>query len=238
MSDPDQAVRLISTHCFATLIQLMPLDGNINDVSVLSSNLQERKSKDKEFLEYLFTPKKIPDFKVPPFVNAELRSYQQAGVNWLWFLNKYKLHGILCDDMGLGKTLQTICILAGDHYERQVEKLKNLPSLVICPPTLTGHWVYEVNKFLPQQFLKPLHYIGFPLDRERLRHKVDSHNLVVASYDIVRKDVEFFTSIHWNYVVLDEGMNEQNETKVVKKNYFYFLRSHHKERKNQKFTGH
>lgn len=34
------------------------------------------------------------------------------------FLNKYKLHGILCDDMGLGKTLQSICILAGDHYLR------------------------------------------------------------------------------------------------------------------------
>ena len=39
----------------------------------------------------------------------------QDGVNWLGFLNKYKLHGILCDDMGLGKTLQTICIIAGDH---------------------------------------------------------------------------------------------------------------------------
>jgi TATA-binding protein-associated factor len=43
----------------------------------------------------------------------------QSGVNWLAFLNKYKLHGILCDDMGLGKTLQSICILAGDHYYRR-----------------------------------------------------------------------------------------------------------------------
>ncbi len=42
----------------------------------------------------------------------------QDGVNWLWFLNKYKLHGILCDDMGLGKTLQSICILVGDHFNR------------------------------------------------------------------------------------------------------------------------
>lgn len=42
----------------------------------------------------------------------------QDGVNWLSFLNKYKLHGILCDDMGLGKTLQSICILAGDYYLR------------------------------------------------------------------------------------------------------------------------
>lgn len=78
-------------------------------------------------------------------VAAELRSYQQAGVNWLAFLNKYKLHGILCDDMGLGKTLQSICILAGDHFYRdqQYKQTKSadcapLPSLVVCPPTLTG----------------------------------------------------------------------------------------------------
>ena len=45
--------------------------------------------------------------------------YLQDGVNWLAFLNKYKLHGILCDDMGLGKTLQSICIMAGDHHVRQ-----------------------------------------------------------------------------------------------------------------------
>lgn len=39
----------------------------------------------------------------------------QDGVNWLGFLNKYQLHGILCDDMGLGKTLQSLCLLATDH---------------------------------------------------------------------------------------------------------------------------
>jgi len=44
-------------------------------------------------------------------------------VNWLAFLNKYKLHGILCDDMGLGKTLQSICIMGNDHY-RRAEKYK------------------------------------------------------------------------------------------------------------------
>lgn len=148
MSDQDQSVRLVSTNCFATLIQLMPLDGFTPDIKdELTSDLKERKMKDKEFLEYLFRPKSIPDFKVPVPINAELRSYQQAGVNWLSFLNKYKLHGILCDDMGLGKTLQTICILAGDHCQREAEKQTALPSLVICPPTLTGHWV-NPNAFI------------------------------------------------------------------------------------------
>lgn len=105
----------------------------------------------------------------------------------------------------LGKTLQAICILAGDHHQRMSKKEANLPSLVICPPTLTGHWVYEVNKFVSTEYLKPLHYVGFPNDREKLRPKIAQHNLVVVSYDIVRKDIAFFGQIHWNYVILDEG---------------------------------
>ncbi len=134
MSDQDQAVRLLATSCFATLIQLMPLDGLSRDVKEnLSEELKVRKMKDREFLDFLFRPKSIPDYQVPIPINAELRKYQQDGINWLWFLNKYKLHGILCDDMGLGKTLQTICMLAGDHFQRCVDKQTNLPSIVICP---------------------------------------------------------------------------------------------------------
>ncbi|XP_055378058.1 TATA-binding protein-associated factor 172 [Condylostylus longicornis] len=205
MSDLDESVRLMSTHCFATLIQLMPLDSNKNCSFLNSTELEARKIRDREFLEYLFKPKTIPDFKVPVSINAELRSYQQAGVNWLWFLNKYNLHGILCDDMGLGKTLQTICILAGDHYDRKQNNLTELPSIVICPPTLTGHWVYEIQKFLPSKFLNPLHYVGLPNEREKLRPKLKKHNLIVASYDTIRKDVDFFSKINWNYCVLDEG---------------------------------
>ena len=36
-------------------------------------------------------------FEIPVTINAELRKYQQDGVNWLYFLAKYQLHGILCD---------------------------------------------------------------------------------------------------------------------------------------------
>lgn len=162
-------------------------------------------------------------------VDAKLRSYQQAGVNWLAFLNKYKLHGILCDDMGLGKTLQSICILAGDHYDRDQKYKKSkcpdcapLPSLVVCPPTLTGmpfifaavsatiniflgHWVYEVGKFVNPKYLRALQYNGNPVERGKLRNKFRKYQLIVASYDIVRKDNNFFSHIKWNYVILDEG---------------------------------
>ena len=44
---------------------------------------------------------------------------------------------------------------------------KPLPSLVVCPPTLTGHWCYEVEKFCDVEHLNPLHYYGAPSDRQR-----------------------------------------------------------------------
>ncbi len=114
--------------------------------------------------------------------------------------------------MGLGKTLQTICILASDHHQRQLDFATNknpssapLPSIVVCPPTWTGHWVDEVEKFVGAEHLNPLHYTGPPSERQRLRKRVAHHNLVIASYDIVRNDLDFFSSIRWNYCVLNEG---------------------------------
>ncbi|XP_068631717.1 TATA-binding protein-associated factor 172 [Battus philenor] len=217
MSDHCEAVRTMSTRCFATLIQLMPLDGAIPEPEGLSSEMRARRQRDKQFLEQLFNPKSIKDYKIPVPVSAELRSYQQAGVNWLRFLYEYGLHGVLCDDMGLGKTLQSIVVVAGSHWERAQQKRDALPSLVVCPPTLTGHWVFEVNKFIPSKFLKPLQYVGPPSERERLRAHVKYYNLIVASYDIVRKDIDFFSSIKWNYCVLDEGHVIKNgKTKAFK----------------------
>lgn len=42
-----------------------------------------------------------------------------------------------------------------------------LPSLVICPPTLIGHWYYEVGKFCNKKDLNPLQYSGPPTVRTR-----------------------------------------------------------------------
>ncbi|XP_047507448.1 TATA-binding protein-associated factor 172 isoform X2 [Pieris napi] len=217
MSDHNESVRVMSTRCFATLIQLMPLDGAVPEPPNLSPELKARRQRDRTFIDQLFNPKSIKDYKIPIPVSAELRSYQQAGVNWLRFLYEYKLHGVLCDDMGLGKTLQSIVVVAGSHYERSQAGSPSLPSLVVCPPTLTGHWVFEVNKFISTKYLKPLQYVGPPVERERLRGHVRRYNLIVASYDIVRKDIDFFSSIKWNYCVLDEGHVIKNgKTKAFK----------------------
>jgi TATA-binding protein-associated factor len=78
MSDQDQHVRLMATHCFATLIQLMPLDGGVPDPPNLTSELTKQKARERKFLEQLFNPKSIVNYKVPIPIQAELRSYQQV----------------------------------------------------------------------------------------------------------------------------------------------------------------
>uniref|UniRef100_A0AAQ5ZZH8 BTAF1 RNA polymerase II, B-TFIID transcription factor-associated n=1 Tax=Amphiprion ocellaris TaxID=80972 RepID=A0AAQ5ZZH8_AMPOC len=224
MSDPSDSIRFMATQCFATLIRLLPLEAGIPDPPDMSADLIRQKARERHFLEQLLDGRKLENYKIPVPIKAELRKYQQDGVNWLSFLNKYKLHGILCDDMGLGKTLQSICILAGDHYLRAQEYAKTkaadcspMPSLVVCPPTLTGHWVDEVGKFCTKEYLNPLHYTGPPTERMRLQHQVKKHNLIVASYDVVRNDIDFFRNIKFNYCILDEGHVIKNgKTKLSK----------------------
>ncbi|XP_041362673.1 TATA-binding protein-associated factor 172-like isoform X2 [Gigantopelta aegis] len=224
MSDHNEAVRLMATHCFAQLIRLMPLEAGIPDPPEMKISLIEQKQRERQFLEQLLDGSKLQDYKVAVPILAELRKYQHDGVNWLAFLNKYQLHGILCDDMGLGKTLQSICILASDHFLRcQAFAATGNPdcaphlSIVVCPPTLVGHWVYEIHKFVDKKFLNPLMYVGPPGERQRLQKKVEKHDLVVASYDVVRNDIEFFSNITWNYCILDEGHIIRNgKTKLSK----------------------
>jgi TATA-binding protein-associated factor len=143
------------------------------------------------------------------------------------FLLKYQLHGILCDDMGLGKTLQTICIIASDHHDRRVEYTKSrnpsftpLPSLVVCPPTLVGHWAHEISVFCGDR-LSCVQYVGPPAERAALRKQFKDDVVIIASYDTVRSDVAFLGDITWNYCVLDEGHVIKNPksgtTKAVKR---------------------
>ncbi|RUS21143.1 hypothetical protein BC937DRAFT_93516 [Endogone sp. FLAS-F59071] len=222
MSDVDEAVRLVTTNCFALLIKLVPLEAGIPDPPGMSKELLMHRDVERKFLAQLLDSSKLENFEITVTIKAELRKYQQEGVNWLAFLNKYQLHGILCDDMGLGKTLQSICILASDHHVRSTKYAQTnspdtipMPSLVVCPPTLTGHWYHEVLNYTDT--LRPLLYTGGPPERKRLRSKIKDHDVIIMSYDIVRNDIEDLSDIHWNYCILDEGHIIKNgKTKITK----------------------
>ncbi|KAK3159851.1 hypothetical protein QOZ80_1BG0051830 [Eleusine coracana subsp. coracana] len=205
MSDPDGSVRKTVTHSFAALVPLLPLSKGV----LLPDGLNERLSsstEDVQFLEQLLDNSQIEDFKLNINLSVELRRYQQEGINWLAFLRRFKLHGILCDDMGLGKTLQASAIIASDIAESRARNNEKDPaSLIICPSTLVAHWEYEIEKYIDSSIMKPLQYIGSSQDRVMLRNQFDMFNVVITSYDIIRKDIDFLGNISWNYCVLDEG---------------------------------
>ncbi|KAK7430006.1 TATA-binding protein-associated factor mot1 [Neonectria magnoliae] len=210
MSDSDNEIRLIATTSFATLVKLVPLEAGIPDPPGLSEEMFKGRDRERTFIAQLLDPKKVEQFKIPVAIKAELRSYQQEGVNWLHFLNKYHLHGILCDDMGLGKTLQTLCIVASDHHQRAEEFAKTqspdfrkMPSLIVCPPTLSGHWQQEIKTYAP--FLSVTAYVGPPAERKAMKDKLGETDIVITSYDVCRNDSEILDKHNWNYVVLDEG---------------------------------
>lgn len=132
--------------------------------------------------------------------------YQQEGINWLAFLRRFKLHGILCDDMGLGKTLQASAIVASDIEEHRTSKDGAYPpSLIICPSTLVGHWAYEIEKYIDSSVITTLQYVGSAHDRMSLQGLFEKHNVIITSYDVVRKDVDYLGQLFWNYCILDEG---------------------------------
>ena len=81
--------------------RLIPLDSQDNQEEKLPKELLELKLKQKSFIDELMNLKNVREIDLPIKINAELRSYQTDGIKWLSFLNRYKLHGILCDDMGI-----------------------------------------------------------------------------------------------------------------------------------------
>ncbi|KAG8931790.1 TATA-binding protein-associated factor mot1 [Tulasnella sp. 418] len=222
MSDSDDDVRFAATNTFASLVKMVPLEAGLPDPPGFSDEMLSKRETERQFLTQLLDGSKVEPYKLPVTINAELRPYQQDGVNWLAFLAKYQLHGILCDDMGLGKTLQSICILASKHHER-AEKWKaekspdavHLPSLIICPPTLTGHWYHEILKYANS--LRPVQYVGPARERTKLLPGLKQYDIVITSYDVVRNDISNLAPISWHYCILDEGhVIKNNKTMLTR----------------------
>ncbi len=153
----------------------------------------------------------------------DFRPYQQHGFNWLAFLHKFGLNGILADDMGLGKTLQTLSVI---HHSIELSG-SNYPSLIICPTSVINNWGAEVKKFFQNSF--SILYTGSnrqgkldDLERRLAFAKVSLRNspIVITSYNIARLDQEQLSKFPWLYVVVDEGHNIRNpsalQTKAIK----------------------
>ena len=146
----------------------------------------------------------IKDFAKPVEVEnpldlkGELRPYQLTGLKWLWTNISKGFGCCMADDMGLGKTIQVIALILKLKEEK---KIKN-PVLVVCPTTLMGNWMKELQLFAPN--LKVTTYHG--LDR-----KLDTNfDVILTTYAIMRIDVEEMKNHTWGMIVVDEAQNIKN----------------------------
>lgn len=157
----------------------------------------------KEIQQQMLGKRDFKPSNLPTEVKAELRNYQTEGIHWLERLRHMHLNGILADDMGLGKTLQAIIALT-QHKKKNPNSL----SIVICPTSLVYNWKEELSKFNPN--LKVLPVDGTPIQRKKLQNHIKDFDVVITSYSLLQKDIEFYKDIPFAYAILDEAQHIKN----------------------------
>jgi len=116
----------------------------------------------------------------------------------------------LADDMGLGKTLQVLAMLLAvkeEGFENTAPP--PLPSIVVCPASLVYNWLSEATRFTPQ--LKVCTVAGNASERAACIEQATQYDLLVTSYDLLKRDIELYAGLGFNYVVLDEAQYIKNQ---------------------------
>ncbi len=134
---------------------------------------------------------------------GELRTYQREGLDWLRSMTGNNFNVILADEMGLGKTIQALALIAELPPSAY-------PSLVVCPASLLDNWQRESEKFIDG--VKTLIIAGSK--RKALWAEAGNYDLLVASYTIVKRDVEIIKQLNFSYMILDEAQHIKNPSTV------------------------
>ena len=143
------------------------------------------------------------DIQVPEHYKNILRDYQVQGFQWLKTMSDYGFGGILADDMGLGKTLQVMTLIEDSISKDRV-------SLVVAPATLIYNWQDEIKKFSNQ--LKTVCITGNIAQRKKLIENLQDYDVVITSYDYIRRDFELYKDYQFYYFILDEAQYIKNQS--------------------------
>jgi len=149
------------------------------------------------------SPQPVP---LPTGLRADLRPYQVGAYEWLAFLRRHQLGGILADDMGLGKTVEVLALIA--HAVEEAAGPQR-PFLVVAPASVVANWYSEAARFVPglRTTMLPttIARSGVPFE-----DVVAQSDIVVTSYAIFRLDFEHFSSLEWAGLILDEAQFLKN----------------------------
>lgn len=139
------------------------------------------------------------DFSLPKDFNGTLREYQEEGFKWFGKLSYLNFGGILADEMGLGKTIQTIAFLLSQ---------KKNTSLIVAPTSLIYNWDNEISLFAPTLKVGIIH--GSKNTRLKILENLDEYDILLTTYGTLRLDMEYYTSIDFQYLIIDEAQNIKN----------------------------
>lgn len=147
------------------------------------------------------------DFEVPVSLQKTLRKYQETGYRWLRTLDTYGFGGILADDMGLGKTLQVIALLLSSKG--------NGTAVVITPASLVYNWGEEFKRYAPE--LNVCLVTGTQKERYEHIKMWQRYDVLVTSYDLLKRDIAEYEDCEFAYEILDEAQYIKNHMTAVAK---------------------
>ncbi|WLS79459.1 DEAD/DEAH box helicase [Erwinia pyri] len=155
-----------------------------------------------QLAERLRSSEGILPVEPPKGLQAQLRDYQQQGLNWMQFLRAHDLSGVLADDMGLGKTIQTLAHL---QLEKEAGRLDR-PALIVVPTTLVYNWTQEASRFTPE--LKVLALTG--PDRKAFYDDIQHYDVVLTTYSLLWRDQPQLLGHSYHLLILDEAQYVKN----------------------------
>ena len=153
---------------------------------------------DEAFANIIKDMGKSQEVEPPKDLHGELRPYQKNGLKWLYTNTTKGFGSCIADDMGLGKTIQVISLILKLKEEGKLKA----PVLVVCPTTLMGNWIKEINMFAPT--IKASAYHG---PERQLDLKAD---VLITTFAILRIDIEEIKKTNWGVIVVDEAQNIKN----------------------------
>ncbi|MDO5336735.1 MAG: SNF2 helicase associated domain-containing protein [Eubacteriales bacterium] len=175
-------------------------------------------SRNKEFRALIRNMKTVEDndFELPSELEGILREYQKRGFLWIKTLCHNGFGGILADDMGLGKTLQVIAFLLSEYKEAKPGD--NRRTLIICPTSLVFNWKSEFERFAPSLPVRMI--TGTAAERKKLLLDVKEREILLTSYDLLKRDLEYYKGFSFFCQIIDEAQyiksHNTQATKAVK----------------------